>query len=184
MTWQWHGHAVTGDGVRIVYTVHEPTDDSRSSGALCKDAQAPPRLPILVCRGWGMVKEDSAGLARAISTAWDRPVIVVDNRGSGESVIGLEGVISSGHHNSSHQFFFQEYVTDLPSSPFHHHQLVHHPLPCPHVQAHIILHHCTSITHVGRCMCVSNLNIALISHVQPVLTWRPSQTTVPQWPTP
>lgn len=99
MTWQWHGHAVTGDGVRIVYTVHEPTDDSRSSGgALCKDAQAPPRLPIMVCRGWGMVKEDSAGLARAISTAWGRPVIVVDNRGSGESVIGLEGMISSGHH--------------------------------------------------------------------------------------
>eukprot|EP01062_Namystynia_karyoxenos_P008253 TRINITY_DN128_c0_g1_i1.p1 TRINITY_DN128_c0_g1~~TRINITY_DN128_c0_g1_i1.p1 ORF type:complete len:324 (+),score=80.01 TRINITY_DN128_c0_g1_i1:97-1068(+) len=58
-------------GVRIAYLVYRPT--GRAVG-----------LPVLMLRGFGMTKEDSAGLATAL-TAHGRVMVAVDNRGSGES---------------------------------------------------------------------------------------------------
>ena len=80
-TRQWHGWAVAVDGARIAYVVHEPSAGQE------RDCVGVQRLPLMVCRGWGMVKEDSEALAALIANAWGRAVIAVDNRGSGESVM-------------------------------------------------------------------------------------------------
>jgi pimeloyl-ACP methyl ester carboxylesterase len=82
-TRQWHGWAVAVDSARIAYVVHEPS----SSAGQVRDCVGVQRLPLMICRGWGMVKEDSEALAALIANAWGRAVIAVDNRGSGESVM-------------------------------------------------------------------------------------------------
>eukprot|EP00756_Hemistasia_phaeocysticola_P018198 Hpha_TRINITY_DN15581_c0_g1::TRINITY_DN15581_c0_g1_i1::g.104204::m.104204 len=65
------GKATGCGGVRIAYCVY-----GRQA--------SPDRLPVLLLRGMGMTKEDSAGLA-ATMCRLGRVLVAVDNRGSGDS---------------------------------------------------------------------------------------------------
>jgi len=62
------GFAVTEDGTKLKFKVHNPSSKE---------------IPLLMIIGWGAVKEDWHDLDTNLAS--DRPVIVFDNRGIGES---------------------------------------------------------------------------------------------------